>query len=74
MLTIAHRLETIMDYDCILVMENGKAAEFGTPLELLDNRGIFYQLVTATGEGAATLISLAKEKETSKCQSSILFD
>ncbi|KAL7538808.1 hypothetical protein ACHAXR_008799, partial [Thalassiosira sp. AJA248-18] len=43
-LTIAHRLETIMDYDKILVMENGKAAEFGTPSELIGNNGIFKEL------------------------------
>ena len=35
-LTIAHRLNTIMTYDKILVMENGKLKEQGTPLELLD--------------------------------------
>ena len=61
LLTIAHRLETIMDYDKILVMDNGKAAEFGTPSELIDNNGIFTELVNATGEGATALIAMAKE-------------
>ena len=35
LLTIAHRLKTIMDYDLILVVNKSKAAEFGMPAELL---------------------------------------
>lgn len=61
LLTIAHRLETIMDYEKVLVLSNGKAAEFGTPIELIENNGIFTDLVNATGEGAASLISIAIE-------------
>ena len=34
-LTIAHRLETIADYDLVLVMENGLIVESGSPLQLL---------------------------------------
>jgi ABC-type multidrug transport system fused ATPase/permease subunit len=44
-LTIAHRLNTIMDYDRILVLNEGTVAEFGTPQELAEMRGIFYNLV-----------------------------
>ena len=72
LLTIAHRLETIMDYDKILVMENGKAAEFGTPSDLIENNGIFTELVNATGEGATVLIAMAKEATAQRKQSILL--
>ena len=37
MITIAHRLSTVLDNDRILVMDSGAVAEFGTPDELLAN-------------------------------------
>jgi ATP-binding cassette subfamily C (CFTR/MRP) protein 1 len=47
-LTIAHRLSTVMNSDKILVMENGSVKEFDTPMNLLLNRkSMFYQLVLA---------------------------
>uniref|UniRef100_A0A182IVJ8 Uncharacterized protein n=1 Tax=Anopheles atroparvus TaxID=41427 RepID=A0A182IVJ8_ANOAO len=49
-LTIAHRLNTIMDSDRVLVMDAGRAVEFGTPYELLQlPMGIFSDMVAATG-------------------------
>ncbi|KAF1784575.1 P-loop containing nucleoside triphosphate hydrolase [Phytophthora cactorum] len=35
-LTIAHRVETILDYDKILVLKQGHIVEFGSPSELLN--------------------------------------
>merc|ERR1712232_1274105 len=48
LVTIAHRLNTIMDYDLTLVMDAGRAVEFGSPAELVDIKGgVFAELVGA---------------------------
>uniref|UniRef100_A0A182X2U3 Uncharacterized protein n=1 Tax=Anopheles quadriannulatus TaxID=34691 RepID=A0A182X2U3_ANOQN len=53
-LTIAHRLNTIMDYDRVLVMSDGTAVEFGRPAELLAREdGAFRSIVLATGRDEA---------------------
>ena len=50
-ITIAHRLRTIIDYDKVLVLDNGKIVEFGTPFELISNEsGIFRSMCVETGE------------------------
>jgi ABC-type multidrug transport system fused ATPase/permease subunit len=43
-LTIAHRITTIMDYDTILVLDAGRIVETGDPQELLSANGLFAQL------------------------------
>ena len=48
-ITIAHRIETILQSDQVLVLENGKAVEFGTPRELMEKTGLFYDLVMEAG-------------------------
>ncbi|XP_063913516.1 probable multidrug resistance-associated protein lethal(2)03659 [Zophobas morio] len=62
-LTIAHRLHTVMDSDKILVMDAGQAAEFDHPhLLLQDTTGIFYGLVKQTGKGMAeNLVKIAED-------------
>ena len=50
-LTIAHRIETIIHYDRILVLDKGEIAEIGTPRELLSsNTSIFREMVMKNGE------------------------
>lgn len=49
-ITIAHRLNTIADYDKTLVMDAGKLVEFAAPHELLqDPNGYFAKMVAQTG-------------------------
>lgn len=62
-LTIAHRLRSIIDYDKILVLDAGHVAEFDSPYKLLlDKKSIFYSMCEDSGE-LDTLIELAKEAE-----------
>jgi ATP-binding cassette subfamily B protein len=42
---IAHRLSTLKNADKLLVIDDGKKAEFGTHDELLENKGVYYKLV-----------------------------
>jgi ABC-type multidrug transport system fused ATPase/permease subunit len=44
-ITIAHRINTILDSDRIIVLDRGTVAEFDTPAELVRRRGLFYELV-----------------------------
>lgn len=44
-LIIAHRLSTVKSADQILVLEDGEVVEFGSHLQLTQNRGTYYALV-----------------------------
>jgi len=58
LLTIAHRLNTIIDYDKIIVMDKGRVAEIGSPRELLGYNGMFTDMVNATGSDSAAELKL----------------
>ena len=47
-MTIAHRLNTIMDYDNVMVMESGKIREIGKPSALAsDTSSMFYNMISS---------------------------
>ena len=49
-LTIAHRLNTVVDADRICVLDQGEVKEVGSPSALWKKRGLFYAMVEATGD------------------------
>ncbi|KAH6791430.1 multidrug resistance-associated protein 13, partial [Perilla frutescens var. frutescens] len=54
MLTIAHRLNTIIDSDRILVLDSGQVIEYDTPEKLLENEAsAFSKMVQSTGPANA---------------------
>lgn len=74
-ITIAHRLNTIADYDKVIVMDKGEIVEMGAPFELLANSasdrgvtksGVFAEMVLSTGDNADNIFNLAKTKYLSK--------
>lgn len=56
LLVIAHRLSTIADFDRVLVLSDGRVAEFGTPRELWERGaeegggGLFRAMCEESGE------------------------
>lgn len=51
-ITIAHRLQTIIDYDKVLVLDHGKVVEFGDPWDLVRNEdgGVFRGMCEMSGD------------------------
>ena len=48
---IAHRLSTVRNADCIMVLEHGRIIERGTHESLMEQRGRYYQLYTGNAIG-----------------------
>ena len=67
-ITIAHRLHTVMDNDRVLVMSAGQLVEIGHPFELLQNpTGHLRSLVDQTGTTTAEiLMKIAEESYKNK--------
>lgn len=42
--SVLHRLETALEYDRILVMEEGEVIHFGTPSEVMQDSDLFLSL------------------------------
>jgi ABC-type multidrug transport system fused ATPase/permease subunit len=69
-ITIAHRLNTIIDYDRVIVLDHGNLVEYEEPGKLLmDDKkdGLFSSLVNATGaKSSRRLRQIASERYNSK--------
>ncbi|KAF5303188.1 hypothetical protein FQA39_LY10101 [Lamprigera yunnana] len=67
-LTIAHRLNTVMDSDKVLVIDAGKVIEFDHPFNLLKKPNtLFYTMVKTTGKGSfENLYSIAEKRNVTK--------
>ncbi len=50
---IAHRLSTVRNSDCIMVLENGRIIERGTHDQLIEEKGKYYQLYTGSSGALA---------------------
>jgi ABC-type multidrug transport system fused ATPase/permease subunit len=46
LIAVIHRLDIIKNFDKIGVMKSGKIEEVGTYGELMENKGLLYELVT----------------------------
>lgn len=67
-LTVAHRLHTIIDCDRVLVMDAGHATEFDEPYRLLQHEnGSFASMIKALGEQESErLLQIARDSHNSK--------
>ncbi|KAI0070122.1 multidrug resistance-associated ABC transporter [Panus rudis PR-1116 ss-1] len=62
LLTIAHRLRTIIDYDRLLVLDKGQLVEFDTPWNLIQKEGGVFRKMCLRSGSYAELEGIAKEK------------
>lgn len=60
-ITIAHRLQTIIDYDKVLVLDHGKVIEFDHPWTLIQKEGGVFQSMCENSGNMETLLDGAKK-------------
>ncbi|KAG0342105.1 hypothetical protein BG004_005752 [Podila humilis] len=62
-LTIAHRIRTIADFDRVLVMNAGEVAEFDKPLALMNKEDSIFRSMCERSNEFEALLAIAEEKE-----------
>ena len=65
-LTIAHRLQTIIDYDKVLVLDKGKMIEYDSPWELISREGSIFRGMCEMSGDLETLIEGARKANEKK--------
>jgi ATP-binding cassette subfamily C (CFTR/MRP) protein 4 len=65
-ITVAHRLNTVADYDTVVVMGRGRVIEAGSPWQLLQRKGAFFDMVSHTGKNAQIITAKAKASHETK--------
>ena len=65
-ITIAHRLQTIVDYDKVLVLEKGELVEIGEPWELLEKEEGWFRAMCEDSGDMETLRKLAAKAREKK--------
>lgn len=61
-ITIAHRLQTIVDYDKVLVLDKGEVVEFDHPWELINRKDGTFRSMCETSGDMDILVTAAKKK------------
>ncbi|KAL7922508.1 multidrug resistance-associated protein [Trichoderma austrokoningii] len=61
-ITIAHRLQTIVDYDKVLVLDKGEVVEFDHPWELINRKDGTFRSMCETSGDMDVLVKAAKKK------------
>ena len=62
LLTVAHRLRTVIDYDRLIVLDKGELVEFDTPLNLIRKEGGIFRGMCLKSGTFAELEAAAKAK------------
>lgn len=62
-LVIAHRLATVRNADCIVVLDHGKVVQIGRHADLLNQPGIYQELVDAWGDRSGDLHNASPEPD-----------
>ncbi len=60
-IAVAHRLTTVTDFDQIIVLSNGRILETGSPKELLQKKGEFFEMVSSSSSGALIIKNIVEQ-------------